>query len=62
MEIEDADAFIERIANAVANKLDERAKINMIAEEVIARLKEMDRAARDAWEVSAGTPSLVDSK
>ncbi len=41
-EADDADAFIvERIAEAVVRKIDERDKINLLAEAVIARLQEL---------------------
>ncbi len=40
--MDDADAFIvERIAEAVVRKIDERDKINLLAEAVIARLREL---------------------
>ena len=43
--MDDADAFIvERIAEAVVRKIDERDKINLLAEAVIARLQELGRA------------------
>lgn len=45
MEINEADGFIERIAEAVAMKLEEREKINMIAQEVLERLREASEAA-----------------
>ena len=43
--MDEADAFIvERIAEAVVRKIDERDKINLLAEAVIARLQELGRA------------------
>ncbi len=40
--MDEADAFIvERIAEAVVRKIDERDKINLLAEAVIARLQEL---------------------
>ena len=40
--MDDADAFIvERIAEAVVRKIDERDKINLLAEAVIARLQQL---------------------
>jgi len=38
----DIDAFIERTAEAVAKKIDEQQKINLIAQAVIERLREME--------------------
>ena len=43
--MDDADAFIvERIAEAVVRKIDERDKINLLAEAVLARLQELGQA------------------
>jgi len=43
--MDDADAFIvERIAEAVVRKIDERDKISLLAEAVIARLQELGQA------------------
>ena len=42
MEINDADCFIEQIADAVVKRIDEREKINLIAEAVMARIREME--------------------
>ena len=40
--MDNADAFIvERIAEAVVRKIDERDKINLLAEAVLARLQEL---------------------
>ena len=40
--MDEADAFIvERIAEAVVRKIDERDKINLLAEAVLARLQEL---------------------
>ena len=42
--MDDADAFIvERIAEAVVRKIDERDKINLLAEAVIARLQKLGK-------------------
>ena len=42
MEINDADSFIEQIADAVVKRIDEREKINIIAEAVMTRIREME--------------------
>jgi hypothetical protein len=60
METGDVDSLIERIAEAVVNKIDEREKINLIAQAVLERLQEMDKSARSAWNVPDGTPSYPD--
>lgn len=61
MELDDADAFIKRIAEAVVRKIDEREKINMIAQAVLERLREMDVRARQAWRVPESAPPFVGS-
>ena len=41
--MDDADAFIvERIAEAVVRKIDEREKINLLAEAVLERMRELN--------------------
>jgi L-lysine 2,3-aminomutase len=43
--MDDADSFIvERIAEAVVRKIDERDKISLLAEAVIARLQELGQS------------------
>ena len=52
---EDPDAiFVERIADAVVRKIDEREKINLLAEAVMARLGETQAAA--AFPAGGGLP------
>ena len=43
MEIEDPDAFVEKLADAVIKRIDEREKINLIAEAVLDRLREKEK-------------------
>jgi hypothetical protein len=61
VKLDDVDAFIERIAEAVVRKIDEREKINIIAQAVLERLGEMDVSARQAWRVPESAPPLVES-
>lgn len=61
MQLDDADTFIERIAEAVVRKIDEREKINMIAQAVLWRLREMDVSARQAWRVPESVPPFAES-
>lgn len=42
MEIFDTNTFIEKIADAVIAKIDERDKINLLAMAVLDRLQEMN--------------------
>jgi hypothetical protein len=43
LDIQDTDALIERIADAVVAKIDEREKINILAQMVIERMKELNQ-------------------
>ena len=42
MEIDNVDSFIEQIADAVVKRIDEREKINIIAEAVMDKIREME--------------------
>ena len=42
MKVADVDSFIERIADEVVKRIDEREKINLIAEAVLTRVREME--------------------
>ncbi|MCE5313477.1 MAG: hypothetical protein ABFD49_01730 [Armatimonadota bacterium] len=42
MEIPDIDAFVENLADAVVKRIDEREKINLIAEAVLDRIREKE--------------------
>jgi len=40
LEVDNVDGFIEQLADAVVKRIDEREKINTIAEAVMERLRE----------------------
>ncbi len=42
LEIDNPDSLIEQMADAVVKRIDEREKINIIAEAVMERLREME--------------------
>lgn len=42
MEVTDVDSLIEQLADAVVKRIDEREKINIIAEAVMQRLREQE--------------------
>ena len=47
MEINEVDEFIEKIASAVVNKIDEREKIKQIADAVILQIEERKKDIAD---------------
>lgn len=48
MEIDNADSFVEQIADAVVKRIDEHEKINLIAAAVMERLREMEAKAEES--------------
>ena len=48
LEIDNADSFVEQIADAVVNRIDEHEKINLIAAAVMERLREMEAKAEES--------------
>jgi hypothetical protein len=57
--MEQSDEFIERIADAVVRRIDEREKINLLAQVVLDRLAELQRGAAAAAEAAPGLDAFV---
>ena len=47
MEVSNVDSFIEQLADAVVKRIDEREKINTIAEAVMERLREQQSKEKE---------------